>query len=285
MHHPCAQRTVGSIGLVLLKRSSTFIVLIAAVLLVVLAACGGESNPTLSPTATPTPSPTSSPTDTLPSNELTREQQEACVVEAIGEQVGRELFNGERQPSSDELDALAGCGIRWPGSEDYSDTLTEATAPAELGSVAWPEDAQENSDLFGRLPSKIAGHGIKSRFDQVGEGRFDTTYGEDPQTHDHVLMAMVQDLTLQDFFPPSTNAGQYVAMFAQGFDWEVLAAGREGDLAWVQIKTTGTDGEVTRDVYGMFWGIAPSSLVFGAQAGDLGDLIAIVEAMVSVARK
>ena len=283
----------------MIKRASLLIVPIAALLLVVLSACGGESNPTPSPTATSEPSPTASPiatfTPTLsPSPDETilsttqgvrdtEEDQEACVVGVIGEQAGRELVNGERQPSSDELDALAGCGIRWPGSEDYSDKLIEASAPAKLSSVAWPEDVQENSALFGRLPSQIAGRGIRSRFDQVGEGRFDTTYGEDPQTHEHVLLSMVQDLTQQDFLPPSTNAGQYVAMFAQGFDWEVLAVGREGDLAWVQIKTTGTDGEVTRDVYGMLWGNAPGSVVFGALADDLGELMALVEAMVSAA--
>ena len=278
----------------MVKRASTFIVPIAALLLVVLAACGGESSPTpsptatsepspsRSPTATPAPSPTPSPTDTQASNELTLEQ-EACVVESIGEEVGRELFGGERQPSSEELDALEGCGIRWPGSTDYSDTLAEVSAPAKLGSVSWPQDVQESSGLFWRLPSQIAGLEIRSRFDRKSEGRFDTTYGEDPQTHDHVLLAMVQDLTQQDFFPPSTNAGQYVAMFAQGFDWDVLAAGREGDFAWVQIKTTGTDGEVTRDVYGMFWGNAPSSVIFGAQAEDPEGLMALVEAMVSAA--
>lgn len=67
----------------------------------------------------------------------TEAQQKACVVEAIGEQAGRELFSGQRQPSSEELDAFAGCGIRWPGSADYSDTLPEASAPGKLGTVAW----------------------------------------------------------------------------------------------------------------------------------------------------
>ncbi len=209
-------------------------------------------------------------------------QQEACVVEAIGEQAGRELFSGHRQPSSEELDAFAGCGIRWPGSADYSDTLPEASAPAELSSVAWPHDVQESSALFGRLPSDIAGHGIRARFDRSGD-RFDTTYGEDPQTHEPVLVATVQDLAEGDFFPPDTNAGQLVAVFAQGFDWEVLSAGREGELAWVQIKTTGTDGGVTRDIYGMFWGNASNFVIFGAQADDPGELMALVEAMVSAA--
>ena len=117
----------------------------------------------------------------------------------------------------------------------------------------------------------------------MGSDRFATTYGEDPQPHEPELTATVQDLAEGDFFPPDTNAGQFVALFAQGFDWEVLAAGREGDLAWVQIKSTGTQGGVTRDFYGMFWGNAPSSVVCGAQAYDPGELMALVEAMVSAA--
>ena len=134
--------------------------------------------------------------------------------------------------------------------------------------------------MFARLPSEIAGHGIRERFDRSGLNRFDTTYGEDPQTHEPVLVATVQDLAQGDFFPPDTNVGQFIALFAQGFDWEVLATGREGELAWVQIKTAGTDGGVTRAIYGMFWGNASNSVVFGAQADDLGDLMALVEAMV-----
>ena len=279
-------------------RSSPLIVTMAALLLVVLVACGGESKPTPSPTVTPAPNliavdPAENSAEflrALPASErqcleqaadseeladeaaqetlraclseetiqslilgqeATEAEQEACLVEAIGEQSGRELFSGQRQPSSDELDALDGCGIRWPGSADYFDTLPEAPAPAELSTVAWPDNVQGASALFGRLPSEIAGHGIRAQFDQSDPGRFDTTYGEDPQTHEPELEATVQDLTKGDFFPPDTNAGQFVAFFAQGFDWEVLAAGREGDLAWVQIKTTGTTDGVTRDVYGM----------------------------------
>ena len=255
--------------------SSTLIVSIAALLLVVLVACGGESKPAPSPTARSAP------------GELTPEQED-CLVAAIGEQAGRELFNGERSLTSDEVDAFAGCGIGvsdfGPGSElPNFDMLPEASAPAELGTVAWPPDVQESSALFGRLPSEIAGHGIIARFDRIGPNRFDTTYGEDPQTNDHVLWATVQDLAAGDFFPPGTSAGQFVALFAQGLDWEVLAAGREGDLAWVQFETTATTGGVTRDIYAMFWGNDPSSVIFGAQANEPGELIALVEAMVSAA--
>lgn len=81
-----------------------------------------------------------------------------------------------------------------------------------------------------------------------------------------------------------TTAGNIIALFAQGFDWEVLAAGRDGNLAWVQIKTASLTDGVTRDIHGMLWGDAVSTLAFGAQANDSSGLEAVVQAMVSAAR-
>ena len=126
--------------------------------------------------------------------------------------------------------------------------------------------------MFGRLPSEIAGHRIKARFEQSGLGIFSTTYEEPNKVS---MGVTVHDLTKGAFFPTDTNAGQFVALYAQGADWEVLAAGREGDLAWVQWKTGG--------IYTMHWGNAPSSIVFQAMANDLRLLMALVEAMVSAA--
>ena len=158
-------------------------------------------------------------------------------------------------------------GIMEPKSD--FDLLPEASAPAGLGTVAWPNNNPEISALFGRLPSEIAGHRIKAQFNQSGLGVFSTTYEESN------MGVAVHDLTKGDFFPTDTNAGQFVALYAQRGDWEVLAAGREGDLAWVQWKTG--------DIYAMHWGNAPSSIVFQAMANDLSVLMALVEAMVSAA--
>ena len=149
------------------------------------------------------------------------------------------------------------------------DLLPEASAPAGLGTVAWPKNVQESSALFGRLPSEIAGHRIKARFEQSKPGVFATTY-EDEQE----IGVAVLDLAKGDFFPPDTNAGQNVAYLAQLPQWGE-AAGREGDLAWVQFKDD--------SIYGMIWGNAPSSFVFQAMANDLRVLMALVEAMVSAA--
>ncbi len=203
---------------------SPLIVTMAALLLVVSVACGGESKATPSPTATLSPSPTSSPTATP-------------ELVAVGE----------------------GNGL-----------TPEASAPAGLGTVAWPNNFQESSTLFGRLPSEIAEHRIKAQFEQSGLGVFSTTYEEPNKA---IMAVTVHDLTKGAFFPPDANAGQFVALYAKGADWEVLASGREGDLAWVQWKTGG--------LYTMHWGNSPSSIVFQAIANDLRLLDALVEAMVS----
>ena len=158
---------------------------------------------------------------------------------------------------------------------DQEALLPEVSAPAGLGTVAWPNNFQESSALFERLPSEFAGHRIKARFEQSKLGVFSTTYEEDPETPNTVIGMTVHDLTKGAFFPPDANAGQFVALYAGSADWEVLAAGREGDLAWVQWKTGG--------IYTMQWGNAPSSIVFQAMANDLSVLMALVEAMVSAA--
>jgi len=214
---------------------SPLIVTIAALFLVVSVACGGESKADPSPTATSAPSPTPSPTATSAPSPTP-------------------------SPTVTQLDF---------------DLLPEASAPAGLGTVAWPNNFQESSALFGRLPSEIAGHRIKARFEQSKLGAFSTTYEYGPEVPNKVIGVTVLDLTKGDFFPPDTNAGQFVALYAQSSDWEVVAAGREGDLAWVQWKTGG--------IYMMHWGNAPSSIVFQAMANDLSVLMALVEAMVSAA--
>ena len=181
---------------------------------------------------------------------------------------------GESKPTPSPTATFAPSPIASPEVADF-DSLPEVPDLEGLGTVAWPNNFQESSDLFERLPSEIAGHRIKARFEQSKLGAFSTTYGEDPETPNTVMGVTVHDLTKGAFFPTDANAGQFVALYAGGADWEVLAAGREGDLAWVQWKTG--------DIYAMHWGNAPSSIVFQAMANDLSVLMALVEAMVSAA--
>ena len=156
---------------------SPLFVTMAVLSLVVSVACGGESKPTPSPTATFAPSPTASPTVTpaamvVRTRSRTAPEQEACLVEAIGERAVREAKTGQHPPTSDEVDALIGCGIMEP-KPDF-DLLPEASAPAGLGTVAWPNNIQESSALFGRLPSEIAGHRINARFELLATSKSGT---------------------------------------------------------------------------------------------------------------
>ena len=219
---------------------------------------------------------------------------EACLVEAIGEEAKQELFSG-RPPTPEEMEAFAGCGVGGSGVATNSrqmefpdfQTLPEIEAPMNLSTVSWPNGVDDALSLLDRLPDEISGHRFTGSQGRLGADRpqIEFSYGEDPETQEPAFEVRVMDLSQGDFFPAGTTAGDFVAMFAQGFDWGVLAAGREGSLGWVQIKTTvsGT-GHVAQDVYGMFWGNAPSQLTFSVQANDPEKLDAVVQAMVSAAR-
>jgi len=153
-----------------------------------------------------------------------------------------------------------------------------------IGTVRWPSGPQDASALLEKLPDEISGHRLTEPQGGVGDFRSDYNFGEDPETREPALVARVVDFTQEGFFPADTTAGNFLAFFSQGFDWEVLAAGREGSLGWVQIKTFSESLGVTRDVYGVLWGNAPSSLVFNAQADNPAELVAVVQAMVAAAR-
>ncbi len=220
---------------------------------------------------------------------------ETCLIDAIGEEALQEVFSGQRSPTSEEIEAFAGCNVGGsdivPGSPQMEfpdfETLPEIAAPMELGTVVWPNNVEDALSLLERLPDEISGHGLTGRQGGLGDDRPEISYffGEDPETQEPALEARVHYLSHGDFFPADTTAGDFVALFAQGFDWEVLAAGREGSLGWVQIKTTfGTSQGVEGDIYGMLWGNDSSSLAFGVQAIGPEELADVVRAMVSAAR-
>ena len=219
-------------------------------------------------------------------------EEEACLINAIGEPAMREVYAGQRSPTPEELEAFAGCfaggsdAAPSPPQMEFPDfeTLPEIPAPMENSTVVWPSSVQDASALLERLPDEIAGHRLTERQGGLGDFRSDFNFGEDPETQEPVLVARILDLAQGDFFPAGTTAGELVAFFAQGFDWEVLAAGREGSLGWVQIKTYSESLGVTRDIYGLLWGNAPGSSVFNAQANNPAELAAVVQAMVSAAR-
>ena len=79
-------------------------------------------------------------------------EQEACLVEAIGELAVREAKTGQRPPTSDEVDALVGCGIIEP-KPDF-DSLPEAAALADLALSPGPAISGRARLCSGKLPSE-----------------------------------------------------------------------------------------------------------------------------------
>ena len=219
-------------------------------------------------------------------------EQEACLIDAIGETATQEVYGLVRSPTPEEIEAFSVCydgapdSVRSLPEMDFPDfeSLPEIGAPLEISSVAWPSSAQDAWELLERLPDEISGHKLTERDGGPGADRSIVSYRKIPEIQEPALMAQVMDLTQGNFSPAGTTAGDFVALFAQGFDREVLAAGREGSFGWVHIKTTGTSSSVAQDFYSVIWGNAPSSVVFNAQVNDPMELAALVQAMVAAAR-
>ena len=181
------------------KHLSSITVLGAILLAVILAACGEEQTITPPPTSATTPKPITPP----PSS--------ATTPKPI-------TVDPEEDP--------AGFQTEFPEFE----TLAEISAPMGIGTVVWPGNVQDASALLERLPGEISGHGLTERPGGRGASRYDFNFGVDTETQDPVLVAHIVDLTEGEFFPADTTAGDFIAFYAQGFDWDVLGAGRDGDL-------------------------------------------------------
>ena len=204
----------------------------------------------------------------------------------------REVYSGQRSPNSEEIGAFTGCyaggsdAVPNPLQMEFPDfeTLPEISAPMEINTVAWPMSFQAATLLLERLPDNISGHIFNGQDGRLSDFRVDFGFGEISETQEPALVAKVMDLDSGEFFPVPTTAGGVIAFVAQGFGGEVLAAGREGSLAWTHLKTESITEGVSRDIYALLFGHATGPLVFSAEAGSPTELMALVQAMVSVAR-
>lgn len=98
-------------------------------------------------------------------------EEEACLIDAIGEPAMREVYGGQRSPNSVELEAFADCNVG--GSDavqiqlqmEFPDfeLLPEVSVPMEIGTVVWPTSPQDASALLERLPDEISGHKLTER--------------------------------------------------------------------------------------------------------------------------
>ena len=200
------------------------------------------------PTATPTPTPTSGPVPTLVPSPPAKETSESLVAP---------------DPHS----------------------LPNAVAPGGLGSVKLPEDNAGIASLFELLPTAVAGLVRSSRIGEVGLSLHLAIYGNTGGQDCSPLFLQALDISTVDFFPSYWTADLFISFWSLGADWEVAAAGREGDLYWVQWNTTCSTASSPEEspVYSMSWGAAAIPWVFSALAGTPGELDALVAAFVAAA--
>ena len=174
-----------------------------------------------------------------------------------------------------------------PGQQAIADTafLPEGAAPAGLGTVPLPGESDDIVAIFERLPPIVADKTRTRKFDENGPDRYSAGYGEDPSGHGPSVQIKAIDVSTGDFFPPDSTAGTVVALFAQGFDWDVLSAGRDDNLAWAHYTTRATTNDVTYQFYAMVWGRISSPWIFTAQAITSEDVFTMVSTFVAVAEE
>lgn len=134
-------------------------------------------------------------------------EQEACLIDALGESAMREVFSGQRSPIPEEIEAFAGCGVESsdmatrPPEMEFPDfeSLPEIAAPLEISTVVWPSSDADAFTLLERLPDEISGQSLMDRLGGPGASRSEFTYGENPETREPVLSASVHYLTRGDF--------------------------------------------------------------------------------------
>ncbi|MBI4329169.1 MAG: hypothetical protein HY685_04815 [Chloroflexi bacterium] len=84
-------------------------------------------------------------------------------------------------------------------------------------------------------------------------------------------------------YPPGTTAGLAIAMFAGGFEGEVMSVGRHEGLIWVVVSFKMFQGEATSN-HRVYWGVLDSPWMFEATAQSPEDAWALAKAFVEVAR-
>ena len=148
-----------------------------------------------------------------------------------------------------------------------------------------PSERDDIVAIFERLPPIVADKTRTARFDDNGPERYSVGYGEDPSSLGPSIQIKAIDVSTGGFFPRGSTAGTVIAVFAQGFDWDVLSAGRDDNLAWAHYTTQATTSDVTYQFYAMVWGRISSPWIFAAQAITPEDVLALVSTFVAVAEE
>ena len=164
-------------------------------------------------------------------------------------------------------------------------SLPEAVAPRRLGEVGLPDQPDDITALFDRLPSELIG---RQRMDESPgtELEINASYGNTEPVGCGTVGLQAMNVSTGEFFPPDWTAETFIAFFTAGADWNVEAFGRDGELFWVVWDTTCSDaGRAGEDsIYTASWGQAGSPWVFGASAGDPEGRDELTAAFVTASR-
>ena len=164
-------------------------------------------------------------------------------------------------------------------------SLPEALAPEGLGGVTLPGDVDGIVAVFAQLPPQVAGQPRSTRFDDRGPSEYSASFRDAGAEGCSPLRLQARDVSSGEFYPVNWTAEVFISWWTLGADWEVDAAGREGDLFWVQWNTT-CSSEPAPEVFpvvSLLWGNAGSPWVFSAQADTPEDLNALTAAFVAAA--
>lgn len=149
--------------------------------------------------------------------------------------------------------------------------------PGDLVQLAFPSTVGEIEALLAQIAEALSDDPSAQLVRGVDEYALSWRNGE--------LSLSVRDVSTGSFFPVGSTAGDIVLLFASGADWEVLAAGQDGVLAWVEWKTVGTElsGD-PYDTYALTWGEQQSPWLFMAAGRDRAGMAVAVGALISVLR-
>ena len=138
---------------------------------------------------------------------------------------------------------------------------------------------------FERLPTEVAGQARSPHFNLTGPDRYTVLYGESWPENCSPLRLQALDVSTGDFFPRNWTAGDVITMQTRGAGSQVVAAGRDSALVWIQSNTTCSIGSsrVVSPVFTLSWGNAAGPWVFSVQANTPEELDALVAAVVAAA--
>ncbi len=167
--------------------------------------------------------------------------------------------------------------------------LPARTAPLGLGAVTLPDDAAGIAELFARLPTAVANEPRTSPPEDEAD-RITANYGAATPDFGPPLSLHVLDFTSGDFFPRDFTVADFVASAAGTSDYDAVAFGQDGTLAWVRAETmAGVAGNkpgtptISRTISTLAWGEVTRSWLFGAAAFSPEGLDALVSAFVKAA--